>query len=87
MSTRQDMRVRLRDQLEFLKGSAEAFDAGKTAEAVRIATALRVIFHQTKASTSLLNHLNAPGIMIRSKAHQDPPGATPLFGWSLASIR
>jgi hypothetical protein len=84
----QDMKKRLRDQLKFLKRSAEAFDAGCTEEAVRIATVLRVIFHQTSQSTSLLTHLNAANIRIRSKrVPENSTGAMLQYGWSLARMR
>jgi hypothetical protein len=81
----QDVKARLREQIEFLRRSAEAFDAGKTAEAVRIGSALRVIFHTTRNSSSLLSHLNATGIRIRSKAPPDNPSL--LYGWGLATVR
>jgi len=61
----QDFKLRLREQLEFVSRSAEAFDEGHKQEAVRIATALRVIFHDTKYSTSLVKHLNGGSILIR----------------------
>jgi hypothetical protein len=85
----QDMKKRLRDQLKFLKRSAEAFDAGCAAEAVRIATVLRVIFHQKGKSTSLLTHLNATNIRIRSSKSvpESSTGAVLLQGWSLATMR
>jgi hypothetical protein len=85
--TDQDMKARLRDQLGFLQRSAEAFDAGNTAEAIRIATVLRVIFHQTRKSTSLLTHLNATSISVRSKAGpESSTGARRVAGWSLAVL-
>src|SRR5258708_20179180 len=34
------------EQLQFIRRSAEAFDQGSEQEALRIATSLRVIFHQ-----------------------------------------
>jgi hypothetical protein len=43
--------------LDFLKASAIAYDAGTHAEALRIAVSLRVMFHNTNRSTSLLAHL------------------------------
>jgi hypothetical protein len=48
---------KLREQLEFLARSCDAFDKGLEDEALRIATSLRVIFHQTTQSTSLLAHV------------------------------
>jgi len=52
-----DYAIELEKQLNFLENSASLIDAGKSDEAVRLAVTLRVIFHQTAASTSLLTHL------------------------------
>jgi len=51
------MHTQLQRQLGFLKRSCEDFDAGQHDEGLRIAVSLRVIFHDTPASTSLLTHL------------------------------
>lgn len=45
------------EQLRFLARSCELFDQGHEDESLRLATSLRVIFHNTKNSTSLLKHL------------------------------
>jgi len=50
--------TQLKEQLTFLEDSARAFDAGKEPEFKRMATTLRVLFHDTPKSTSLLKHLN-----------------------------
>lgn len=47
----------LRMQFGYLLDSSLAFDKGKHEEAPRIATALRVLFHQTGSSHALLNQL------------------------------
>lgn len=54
--------VQLVRQLGFLQRSATAFDEGDQAEALRIAVALRVIFHDTGKSTSLLTQLGIKNI-------------------------
>ena len=46
-------------QLRYIETSAREYDQGNKEEAIRIATNLRVIFHNTAASTSLLAHLQA----------------------------
>jgi hypothetical protein len=51
------MRAQIQRQLGFLKRSCEAFDAGQHDEGLRIAVSLRVLFHDTQVSTSLLTHL------------------------------
>ena len=94
MSGGQDFKQQLRRQLGFLERSARDFDLGHRDEAIRIATVLRVIFHDTGASTSLLKQLNALTVLIRSKA-PDRAAQNANFGgrrivgefsWSLASI-
>jgi len=52
-----DFRQQLRRQITFLENSCQAYDQGGVEEAVRIAVALRVIFHDSQNSTSLLAHL------------------------------
>ena len=48
----------LKVHLAFLARSCELYDQGYKEEALRLAVSLRVIFHDTKQSTSLLQHLN-----------------------------
>lgn len=45
------------EQLSFLDDSCAAYDEGKRAESKRLATTVRVLLHDTSASTSLLTHL------------------------------
>jgi hypothetical protein len=49
--------AKLTEQLRFMQRSCEAFDRGAEDEAIRIATSLRIIFHKTKSSFSLVAHL------------------------------
>jgi hypothetical protein len=71
----------LRDQLQFLRLSAEAYDSGFEGEAKRLAIALRVLFHDTKNSHSLLGQLNRLGASFLSTAMPRPPGSiTSHFG-------
>lgn len=62
----QDFKKKLEHQLEFLRHSCDSYDAGFTAEGVRIATSVRVLIHDTKNATSLLKHLGAQGIKLSS---------------------
>ena len=48
---------KLKEQLQFIKRSCDAYDQGAENEALRIATSLRVIFHNTTQSVSLMAHL------------------------------
>lgn len=56
-----DFPEQLRRQLTFIERSAAAYDEGIHEEALRIAVNLRVIFHDTKRSVSILKHLGAKG--------------------------
>lgn len=47
---------KLEEQLQFVRRSCDAYDQGAEEESLRIATSLRVVFHQTGASTSLITH-------------------------------
>ena len=57
-----DLQSHLREQLEFLRNSCLGYDSGRTSEAKRIATALRVLLHDTKNSHSLLSQLHIKSI-------------------------
>lgn len=67
-----DFKAHLIRQLGFLWRSCDAYDRGHIDEAVRIATVIRVLIHDTPASTSLLNHLDAPHILLSSSVVTDP---------------
>ena len=64
---------KLEEQLQFIRRSSEAYDGGAEEEALRIATALRVIFHQTGSSTSLITHLGFGNkkMLSSSRGHGD----------------
>ena len=61
-----DFGVELSKQLGFLARSCASFDAGHFDEAIRIATVLRILFHETRNSTSLLSHLGASHMRLLS---------------------
>ncbi|MBC8115656.1 MAG: hypothetical protein H7062_14830 [Candidatus Saccharimonas sp.] len=61
-----DFKDQLSKQLRFLQTSCREYDAGNPSEAIRIAQALRVIFHNTHKSKSLLMHLQASSIQMHS---------------------
>lgn len=66
MDQRQDFREQLRRQLGFIESSCSAYDAGRETEPIRVAAALRVIFHDTRRSKSLLSHLFAGQLPLLS---------------------
>ncbi len=49
--------VQLKQHLNFIERSCASYDVGHNAEALRIAVSLRVMFHDTNQSISLLKHL------------------------------
>lgn len=56
--TQEDFNKHLATQLKFLKLSSKSYDEGFEDEAQRLATAIRVLMHDTNSSTSLLKHMN-----------------------------
>lgn len=70
MSAKADPRFadKLREQLRFLGRSANLYDQGGEDEALRMATALRVLLHNTRSSTSLFNHLGLTNTRMLSSA-------------------
>lgn len=59
----------VRRQMNFIVTSCNAYDAGLRAEAIRIAAAIRVMFHDTGRSRSLIrSHLGLSDIRLRSTA-------------------
>ena len=65
--------LKLREQLRFMQRSCEMFDRGYEDEAIRISTSLRVIFHDTGSSVSLVRHLGLNGtpMLSSSRGHGD----------------
>ena len=69
---KQRFKDKLAEQLRCLRNSCESYDRGDKSEAVRIATILRVLMHDTRYSTSLLTHLKAKD-KIKLYSTIDPP--------------
>ena len=65
----------LERQLAFLSWSCHGYDLGITEEAVRIATSLRVLFHDTRSSTSLRTHLDLDDLRVISACETIPEEA------------
>lgn len=59
-------------QLSFLERSCEAFDQGYKDEAIRIAVTLRVLFHDTSKSVSLITHLGGHPPKLLSTVPRKP---------------
>lgn len=59
--------------LDFLRSSAASYDQGARHEAIRVSTSLRVMFHNTKNSTSLLAHLGRRTALVLDTFGPDEP--------------
>lgn len=70
----------LQRQLGFLENSCASYDAGHHSEAIRIATVIRVLLHDTGKSTSLLRHLAATDIQLLSTTFDPPSWAFHFMG-------
>jgi hypothetical protein len=75
-----DFRAQLRRQLGLLEDSCRLYDEGRQDEAIRIATAIRVLLHQTNNSTSLLTHLNSTTINLLSTTNDLSKDSTATVG-------
>lgn len=83
MSRKADLARQLQKQLRSLRLHAELYDEGHEDEAATMAVKLRVIFHSTKSSVALVDHLRMRGRSMLSGAC-DPPGLTALVKVKLA---
>lgn len=72
--SRHDLEDHLEEQLSFLQASADAYDRGLHGEAKRLAVNLRVLFHDSKSSKSLLRQLDRLGGRFLSTAFPQMPG-------------
>jgi hypothetical protein len=72
--TQQDLKNHLQEQIEFLKISADSFDGGFDGEAKRLAVTLRVLFHETSRSKSLIEQLELADIKFFDSAYSEIPG-------------
>lgn len=57
----EELEDHLREQLDFLITSCEMYDEGRYSEAKRIASIIRILFHDTRNSKSLLGQLGKKG--------------------------
>jgi hypothetical protein len=85
-----DFKIQLQRQLGFLSRSAESYDSGYHDEAVRLATTIRVLLHDTRQSTSLLSHLKVKSSIKLLTTVSTPPLEPGLFlfdGLTTMSLR
>ena len=77
----------LKEQVQFIKNSCEAFDNGFDGEAKRLAVTARVLLHDTSKSTSLLQQLGLKGVPFLSSAPGwKPKNGMPYLGLLVISI-
>jgi hypothetical protein len=76
---KRDFKRKLGEQRQFLMSSCWAYDSGQKAEAVRIATIIRVLLHNSGKSTSLLTHLGAKSLQLYCSVPDRPADATRYF--------
>lgn len=82
-----DVPAALQRQLSFIKNSCDLYDRGFEDEAIRIATAIRVILHDTAASTSILSLLAAKDISLVSSVGVVDERGCVAFSGALSFIR
>jgi hypothetical protein len=75
----QDFKAQLIRQLSFMARSCESYDAGFQDEAIRVATSLRVLIHDTKRQKSLLSLLKARGIKLATSVEPRDTGRSAIL--------
>ena len=85
VKTEKELLGHLLIQIAFLERSASWYDNGAEEEAIRLATAIRILFHDTKDSHSLLSQLDKKDIRFYDSAIAYVPDAFQTF--CLTSIR
>jgi len=70
--TESDLLDHLKEQMAFLRASMASYDNGFEGEAKRLAATIRLLVHDTKQSTSLLNSLGVKNNMDFHYVNGDP---------------
>jgi hypothetical protein len=84
--TEPELKRLLGEQLSFLESSAESYDRGFMGEAKRLATAIRVLVHDTKQSHSLLGQLNIKNKQFLDTAFEKKAGNKFTYGGLIATV-
>lgn len=72
-----DIRLEVAKQLNFIVSSCRLYDEGRFEEAMRIAVAARVLFHNTKMSQAIIGgHVLANGLKLTSTTMFKPGSST-----------
>ncbi|MDZ4992562.1 hypothetical protein GNF80_06180 [Clostridium perfringens] len=80
-----DLEEHWKEQIYFLNTSATLFDQGSEIEAKRMATSLRILFHETSNSHSLLKQLNKQNFLLLSSSSLYTPSNL-LSSWLLLKV-
>ena len=70
----------LKKQIKFLKNSCALYDQGDEDEAIRIATTLRILLHNTNQSKSLFRRLKIENLFSTAPNVKIAPGAYGVIG-------
>lgn len=71
--TKDELLAHLKDQIAFMKQSADSYDNGFEGDAKRLAVVIRVLVHDTQKSISLLSSLNKKNINFYDSASDYDP--------------
>jgi hypothetical protein len=87
VQSRDELLGHLRDQITFMKQSANSYDKGFEDEAKRLAVIIRVLVHDTRNSTSLLTLLNKKAIRFYDSAiPYDPQNLLPYNALTMMGL-
>jgi hypothetical protein len=82
-----ELRVHLADQLDFLRASSAAYDAGNEREAKRLAATIRLLVYDTNGSQSLLSQLGLKTLaFIDAGAIPDPKNLLTTAGLTVMEV-
>ena len=85
--TEDELNSHLKEQIEFLRRSSQAYDEGSASEGKRLAVVIRVLLHDTRNSTSLLTLLRKKGILFYDTSlDYDPPNLASTMGLIMMQI-
>lgn len=82
--SKQELQEHWDDQIRFVQKSIEEFDRGDEKEAQRLATHLRILFHETNSSKALFNQLKPQIIFLSSGDLYTPSNL--LTSWVLLDM-
>jgi hypothetical protein len=86
VQTNTELLIHLKNQITFLKLSADSFDKGFQDEAKRLAVVIRVLVHDTASSKSLLSQLGKKNIGFYDSALSYLPNPLPYSGLVMMKV-